>query len=89
MLPQYYEIVIEYNNLAIIHKINFDEYNFFKNNFEYVYHTKSGKKYPLSKNSILCIDTLVVDDDNLYELLDELIEEGFCDKDNIKWRTMK
>lgn len=89
MLQQYYEIVIENNNLAIIHKINFDEYKFFKNNFEYVYYTKNGKKYPLSKDSILCIDTLVVDDAHLYELLDGLIEQGFCDKDNIKWRTLK
>lgn len=75
---EYYEIVIKDNNLAIVHKIDFDEYNYFKYNSEYVYYTKNKEKYPLDKVLSLGIDTLVVDGVHLYELLDDLIDQVFC-----------
>ena len=79
MLPQYYEIVIKDNNLAIVSKIEHDTYKILEKRFEYVYHTKNGESYPLDKDLELCRDMLVVDDDHLYELLDDLREQGFCD----------
>lgn len=81
MLAQkgYYKIVVKDNETASVYKINFDEYNYFKNNFEYVYHTKSGEKYQLEKYYGVGIDMLVVDEEHLYELLDDLREQGFCD----------
>lgn len=89
MLPQYYEIVIEDNNLAIIHKIDFEQYNYFKDNFEYVYYTKSREKYPLDKIWSVGVDILVVDGDHLYELLVDLTDQGFCDEENIIWHITK
>ena len=79
MLPQYYEIVIKDNNLAIVSKIEHETYKILEKRFEYVYHTKNGESYPLDKDLELCRDMLVVDDDHLYELLDDLREQGFCD----------
>ena len=79
MLPQYYEIVIKDNNLAIVSKIEHETYKILEKRFEYVYHTKNSESYPLDKDLELCRDMLVVDDDHLYELLDDLREQGFCD----------
>lgn len=81
MLPQkeYYEIFIYNNEIAIVEKINDDIYNYFKDTFEVVYHAKNGEKYPLHENLDAEIDMLIVDDSNLYELLDDLKEQGFCD----------
>ena len=79
MLPQNYEIVIKDNNLAIVDKIDYETYKNLEKRFEYVYHTKNGESYPLDKDLELSRDILVVDDDHLYELLDDLKEEGFCD----------
>ena len=79
MLPQYYKIVIKDNNLATVYKIDFDEYKEYQNNFEYVYHTKNGENYPLEKYYSVGLDMLIVDKDkHLYELLYDLIEQGFC-----------
>ena len=79
MLAQYYDIIIKDNNLAEVEKIDEDKYNYFKSIFDYVYHTKNGDTYPLHKNLDADIDMLIVDDDNLYKLLDDLREQGFCD----------
>ena len=79
MLPQYYDIIIRDNNSVEIEKIDGDKYNYFKSIFNYVYHTKNGDTYPLHKNLDACIDMLIVDNDHLYELLDDLKEQGFCD----------
>ena len=79
MLPQYYEIIIKDNNLAIVDKIEYDTYKILEKNFEYVYHTKNGDTYQLHKNFDAGIDMLIVDDDHLYKLLDDLREQGFCD----------
>ena len=79
MLQQYYEIVIKYNNLAIVSKIEQDTYKILEKRFEYVYHTKNGESYQLHKNFDAEVEILIVDDDHLYTLLDDLKEQGFCD----------
>ena len=79
MLPQYYDIIIKDNNLATVEKIDDDKYNYFASIFNYVYHTKNGDTYPLHKNLEACIDMLIVDNGKLYELLDDLKEQGFCE----------
>lgn len=79
MLEQYYDIIIKDNNLATVEKIDEDKYNYFDSIFNYVYHTKNGDTYPLHKNLDACIDMLIVDDKHLYELLDDLRDQGFCD----------
>ena len=76
---EYYDIIIKDNNLATVEKIDVEKYNYFKNIFNYVYHTENGDTYALHKNFDACIDMLIVDDDHLYELLDDLKEQGFCD----------
>ena len=79
MLPQYYDIFIYNNEIAIVEKIDHVIYNYFKEIFEYVYHTKNGDTYQLNRNFEAGIDLLIVDDDHLNELLDDLREQGFCD----------
>ena len=79
MLPQCYEIVIKDNNLAIVDKIDYETYKNLEKHFEYVYHTKNGESYPLDKDLELCRDILIVDDDHLFELLDDMKEQGFYD----------
>ena len=76
---EYYQIFIYNNELAIVEKIDNDIYNYFKDIFDYVYHTKSGDTYKLNRNLDAGIDLLIVDDSHLYELLDDLREQGFCD----------
>ena len=80
MLAQkgYYEIFIYNNEIAIVEKIDDDTYNYFKDTFEGVYHTKNGDTYPLHENIDAGIDMLIVDD-HLYELLDDIRDNGFCD----------
>ena len=75
----YFDIIIKDNNLVEIEKIDEDKYNYFSYIFDYVYHTKNGDTYPLHKNLDAGIDMLIVDDHHLYELLDDLKEQGFCD----------
>ena len=79
MLPQYYEIIVKDNNLAIVSKIEHETYKILEKNFEYVYHTKNGDTYQLHKNFEAGVDIVIVDDDHLFELLDDLREQGFCD----------
>ena len=79
MLPQNYEIVIKDNNLAIVDKIDYETYKNLEKHFEYVYHTKNGETYQLHKNFEAGVDMLIVDDNHLFELLDDLKEGGFCD----------
>lgn len=76
---EYYDIIIKDNNLAEVDKIDVEKYNYFKNTFNYVYHTENSNTYPLHKNLDAGIDMLIVDDEHLHELLDDLIEQGFCD----------
>lgn len=76
---EYYEIFIYNNEKAIVEKIDNDIYNYFKDTFEYVYHTKSGDTYQLDENLETGIDMLIVDDNYLDELLNDLIEQGFCE----------
>ena len=85
MLPQYYDIIIKDNNLAIVDKIEYETYKNLKKHFDYVYHSKKGESYPLDKDLELCRDLLLVDDDHLYELLDDLREQGFCDSVEFSW----
>lgn len=85
MLEQYYEIIIKDNNLATVEKIDADTYNYFASIFNYVYHTKNGETYPLHKNLDDCIDMLIVDNDHLWELLDDLKEQGFFDTIDFGW----
>lgn len=76
---EYYEIFIYNNEIAVVEKIDDDIYNYFKDTFEYVFHTKNGDTYPLHENFDACINMLIVDDKHLYELLDDLREQEFCD----------
>lgn len=79
MLPQTYKIIIYNNEIAVVEKIDNDIYNYFKDTFDSVYHTKNGNIYQLHEIFDACINMLIVDDDHLYELLDDLREQGFCD----------
>lgn len=85
MLPQHYVIIIKDNNLATVEKIDDDKYKYFASIFNYVYHTKKGDTYQLHKNLDSCIDMLIVDDDHLWELLDDLKEQGFLDTIDFGW----
>ena len=82
---EYYEIFIYNNEIAIVEKIDDDIYNYFKDTFEVVYHTENGDTYQLHENLDAEIDMLIVDDSNLYELLDDLREQGFCDTIEFKF----
>ena len=79
MLQEYYEIIIKDNNLAIVNKIDYETYKNLEKHFDYVYHTKNGESYPLDKDIERGFDTLIVDDNHLDELLNDLIEQEFCD----------
>lgn len=85
MLQQYYDIIIKDNDLATVEKIDADKYNYFVSIFNYVYHTKNGETYPLHKNFDGGIDMLIVDDEHLYELLDDLRDQEFCDTIEFNW----
>lgn len=76
---EYYEIFIYNNEIAIVEKIDDVIYNYFKDTFEYVYHTKNCDTYPLDKNFDAGIVMLIVSGNHLYELLDDLREQGFCE----------
>lgn len=76
---EYYEIFIYNNEIAVVEKIDNDIYKYFKDTFDYVYHTKNGDTYQLHQNFDAGIDMLIVSGDHLYELLDDLREQGFCD----------
>lgn len=77
---EYYEIFIYDNDLAIVEKIDEDIYNYFKDSFDGVYHTKNGETYPLHQNFDAGIDMLVVDYEHLNNLLYDLQEQCFCEK---------
>ena len=85
MLQEYYDIVIYNNEIAVVEKIYDDKYKYFNSIFNYVYHTKNGKTFPLHKNFDAGIDMLIVDDKHLYELLDDLREQEFCDSVEFTW----
>lgn len=76
---EYYEIYIYNNEIGVVEKIDEDIYNYFKDTFEYVYHTKNNDTYQLHEILDACIDMLIVDGEHLYELLADLREQGFCD----------
>lgn len=76
---EYYEIFIYNNEIAVVEKIDNDIYNYFKDTFDSVYHTKNGDTYKLDKNFDAGIDMLIVEYEHLYKLLDDLINQGFCD----------
>ena len=82
---EYYEIFIYNNEIAIVEKIDEDIYNYFKDTFENVYHTKSGDTYKLHENLDAGIDMLIVDDNHLDGLLNDLIEQEFCDTIEFKF----
>lgn len=79
MLPQYYTIIIKNYELCKVSKIDEDEYNYFMNTFESIYHNQKGETFKMHENIDGNIYMLIVDDDRLYELLDDLRDEGFCD----------
>ena len=76
---QYFIIYIKDNNLIEVCEINEERYNYFEYKFDCVYHTKKGDTYPLDKDFERGIDTLIVDGVHLYELLDDMKEQGFYD----------
>lgn len=76
----YYEILINNNELAIVAKIDNDTYNYFKDTFESIYHTKNGEEYKIDETTSDSIDILIVDNENLHNLLNDLLEQGFCDE---------
>lgn len=80
---EYYQIFIYDNEEAIVEKIDDNIYNYFKDIFVSVYHTKSGDTYPIHENFDADIKSLIVDDEHLYELLDDLRDQGFCDEINL------
>lgn len=93
---EYYEIFIYNNEIAIVEKIDEDIYNYFKDTFDYVYHTKNGDTYQQYENFDAFIDMLITEDacidvlivageKHLYELLDDLREQGFCDSIEFKF----
>ena len=79
MLPQCYEIIIKNNDFGVVYTIDYDTYKLFETTFNAVYHTKKGKAFYMNCDYDKWIDTLIVDDNHLYELLDDLREQGFCD----------
>ena len=85
MLPQTYEIIIYNNEIAVVKKIDNDIYNYFKDTFDSVYHTKNGNIYQLHEIFDACINMVIVDDGHLYELLDDLKEQGFCENIEFNW----
>lgn len=76
---QYFIIYVKDNNLLEACKIDEERYNYFEYTFKYVYHTKSGHTFPLDKDLQRGIDTLIVDSEHFYELLDDMKEQGFYD----------
>lgn len=82
MLKQYFSIIVKDNSSVEVSQIDEDKYNYFEYIFNSVYHTENGDTYPLNKNLDACIDMLIVDGDHLYELLDDLKAQGFCDFEN-------
>lgn len=82
MLVQYFTIIVQDNTLVEVSEIDEDKYNYFAYIFDYVYHTKNGDTYQLHKNLDAGIDMLLVDGEHLYEVLDDLKEQGFCDYDS-------
>lgn len=82
MLKQYFSIIVKDNSLFNVSQIDEDKYNYFEYIFNSVYHAKNGDAYPLNENFDGCIAMLIVDGEHLYELLDDLKEQGFCDFEN-------
>jgi len=74
---QYFIIYVKDNNLMEVCKIDEERYNYFEYKFDCVYHTKNGDTYPLDKDIERGIDTLIADGEHLYELLDDMREQGF------------
>lgn len=87
MLKQYFSIIVKDNSLFNVSQIDEDKYNYFEYIFNSVYHAKNGDAYPLNENFDGCIAMLIVDGEHLYELLDDLKEQGFCDFEN--WEVIK
>lgn len=82
---EYYKIVVKDNSLATVYKIDYDEYNDFQNNFEYVYHTEKAESYPLEKDLEKGTDILIVDNEHLHELLKDLFDKRFCEEINLDY----
>lgn len=83
MLPQYFAIIVKENDIVEVSEIDEDKYNYFVYTFDFVYHTQKGYSFKMHENRDAGIDMLIVDGDHLYELLDDLKEEGFCYDDNL------
>ena len=77
LTKQYFIIYIKDNNFLEACEIDEERYNYFDYAFKYVYHTKNGDTYPLDKDLERGIDTLIVDGEHFYELLDDMKEQGF------------
>lgn len=80
---QYFIIYVKDNNLLEACKIDEERYNYFDYTFNDVYHTKSGHTFPLEKDLQRGIDTLIVDGEHFYELLDDMKEQGFYDPEGV------
>ena len=78
---QYFIILIKDNYLLEACEIDEERYNYFGYTFKYVYHTKNGDTYQLDKDFERGIDTLIVDGEHFFELLDDMKEQGFYDSD--------
>lgn len=76
---KYFEIFVKDNNLVYVCEIDEERFNYFDYTFDYLYHTKKGDTYKLDKDLNRNIDILIVDGERLYELLDDMKEQGFYD----------
>ena len=78
MLPQYFAIIVNDNYIAEVTKIDEETYDYFHYTFDFVYHTQKGFSFKMDEDIDAGIVMLIVDDEHLYELLDDLKVEGFC-----------
>ena len=75
--------MIKNNDFGVVYKIDYDTYKLFESTFVTVYHTKKGYSFKMGGDYEKGIDYIIVDDEHLYELLDDLRDQGFCDPDNL------
>ena len=83
LAKQYFIIDIKDNNLMETFENDNETYKNLEQHFEYLYHTKSGETYPLDKDSDRGIDTLIVDGEHFYELLEDMNEQGFYEAEEV------
>lgn len=83
LVKQYFVIFIKNNEFAEVSEIDEDTYNYFEYTFDFVFHTQKGYSFKMDEDIDAGVAMLIVDGEHLYELLDDLKEEGFCYDDNL------